>query len=101
LLRCCTVLYWYSKLRRLVCCIEMLLGRLVPYKAKIQGNVFHAPSLTTDCDDRSAKAKTALPTTLFFVIFLAGSRASIRLSLSFDPFQDACSGGQQRAGRLE
>jgi hypothetical protein len=63
-----------SKMRRLVCYIEMLLGRLVPHRERYRAIYFVPPHSTLHCDDRSAKAKTALPTTLFCVIFLAGSR---------------------------
>jgi hypothetical protein len=77
---------------RLVCYIEMLLGRLVPYKVERdtgQFIYFMPPHSTLHRDDGSAKAKTALPTTLFFFDIVGGQSGNIRLSLSFDPFQDA------------
>jgi len=51
-------------------------------------------------DHRSAKAKTALPTTLFCVIFLAGSRATSGCRCRLTRFRTPDSGGQQRARRL-
>jgi hypothetical protein len=92
------LLYWYSKMRRLVCYIEMLLGRLVPYKDTRQ---FISSPLTQHCDDKAkTDRQTALPTTLFCVIFLAGSRATSGCRGRLTRFRTPDSGGQQRAGRL-